>query len=102
MASSNSTRHTHQNSVQPEQQPASSSHNIAAASSGMEVLKSFKLNPDDPCYKVIQVALKRYKLPPDADWRDYALSIVSDNEERCLSLDEKPLLLFQQYQRESM
>ncbi|CAJ0765897.1 5923_t:CDS:2, partial [Entrophospora sp. SA101] len=52
---------------------------------------------EDPCYKVLPSALKKYKVHDD--WRKYALFICfgsQDNPvERCLSYDEKPLLLFQ-------
>ena len=74
--------------------------------------KSFRVTLDDPCHKVLPAALKKYKI--NDDWRQYALFICygttgecalgRDNlrgcadgirPERCLSYDEKPLLLFQ-------
>lgn len=55
--------------------------------------KSFRVTLDDPCYKVLPAALKKYKI--DDDWRQYALFICYGSTERCLSYDEKPLLLFQ-------
>ncbi|KAI9833263.1 MAG: Adaptor for signal transduction [Phylliscum demangeonii] len=63
-----------------------------------EVFKSFRVSMDDPCYKVLPAALKQYKI--EADWREYALYIVYGNEERCLELDERPLILFKQLDRE--
>lgn len=48
---------------------------------------------EDPCYKVLPAALKKYKI--NDDWRLYALFICYGNTERCLAYDEKPLLLFQ-------
>lgn len=35
-----------------------------------------------------------------ADWRQYALYIVHGDQERCLGLNEKPLILFKQLDRE--
>lgn len=53
---------------------------------------------DDPCYKVLPAALKRYNI--QADWQHYALYIVYGDQERCLALDEKPLILFKQLDKE--
>lgn len=49
---------------------------------------------DDPAWKVLPAALKKYKINND-DWQNYAMFICYGNTERCLSYDEKPLLLFQ-------
>jgi hypothetical protein len=75
-------------------------------------LKSFKVSLEDPAWKVLPAALKKYKINND-DWQNYAMficygstgmchflfcrqSIISHlTSERCLSYDEKPLLLFQ-------
>ncbi|KIJ55679.1 hypothetical protein M422DRAFT_151475 [Sphaerobolus stellatus SS14] len=57
-------------------------------------LKSFKVSLDDPAWKVLPAALKKYKINND-DWQNYAMFICYGNTERCLSYDEKPLLLFQ-------
>lgn len=61
-------------------------------------LKSFKVSLDDPAWKVLPAALKKYKINND-DWQNYAMFICYGNPgnriERCLSYDEKPLLLFQ-------
>ncbi|KAG8733305.1 Adaptor for signal transduction [Ceratobasidium sp. 423] len=54
--------------------------------------KSSKLTLDDPCWKVIPVALKKYKV--NDDWQNYAMFICYESTERCISYDEKPLLLF--------
>jgi uncharacterized membrane protein YgcG len=53
---------------------------------------------EDPCYKVLPAALKRYNI--QANWRQYALYIVHGDQERCLGLEEKPLILFKQLDRE--
>ncbi|KAI0741419.1 hypothetical protein C8Q80DRAFT_1284456 [Daedaleopsis nitida] len=61
-------------------------------------LKSFKVSLDDPAWKVLPAALKKYKINND-DWQNYAMFIcygaAGSRIERCLSYDEKPLLLFQ-------
>lgn len=56
------------------------------------IFKSFRVGLEDPCYKVLPVALQKYHI--NADWRDFSLYIVHGDQERCLGLDEKPLLLF--------
>ncbi|KAH9000304.1 hypothetical protein EDB92DRAFT_485390 [Lactarius akahatsu] len=61
-------------------------------------LKSFKVSLEDPAWKVLPAALRKYKINND-DWQNYAMFICygppSSRIERCLSYDEKPLLLFQ-------
>ncbi|KAF8518988.1 hypothetical protein BU17DRAFT_48119 [Hysterangium stoloniferum] len=57
-------------------------------------LKSFKVSLEDPAWKVLPAALKKYKINND-DWQNYAMFICYGSTERCLSYDEKPLLLFQ-------
>lgn len=63
-----------------------------------DIFKSFRVSMDDPCRKVLPAALKRYNI--QADWRLYALYIVHGDQERCLGLEEKPLILFKQLDRE--
>ncbi|KAF9005981.1 hypothetical protein BDQ17DRAFT_1540607 [Cyathus striatus] len=61
-------------------------------------LKSFKVSLEDPTYKVLPAALKKYRINND-NWQNYAMFICygspGNRIERCLSYDEKPLLLFQ-------
>ncbi|KAI0041049.1 hypothetical protein FA95DRAFT_1501961 [Auriscalpium vulgare] len=62
-------------------------------------LKSFKVSLEDPAWKVLPAALRKYKINND-DWQNYAMFIcygppTGNRIERCLSYDEKPLLLFQ-------
>ena len=64
----------------------------------VEIFKSFRVSIEDECYKVLPVALKKYNIT--ADWRQYALYIVHGDQERCLGLNEKPLILFKQLDRE--
>ncbi|GAK67328.1 protein kinase regulator [Moesziomyces antarcticus] len=69
------------------------SASATSSSSDSNPYKSFRVTLDDPCYKVLPAALKKYKI--NDDWRKYALFICYGKTERCLSYDEKPLLLFQ-------
>ena len=64
----------------------------------VEIFKSFRVSMDDPCYKVLPAALKKYQI--NAPWDQYALYIVYGDQERCLALDEKPLILFKQLDKE--
>ncbi|KAL1700958.1 hypothetical protein EV121DRAFT_294720 [Schizophyllum commune] len=61
-------------------------------------LKSFKVSLEDPTWKVLPAALKKYRINND-NWQNYAMFICygspGNRIERCLSYDEKPLLLFQ-------
>lgn len=67
--------------------------NSSSSAGADSTYKSFRVTLDDPCYKVLPAALKKYKI--NDDWRQYALFICYGTTERCLSYDEKPLLLFQ-------
>ncbi|KAG9243288.1 BcSTE50, mitogen-activated protein kinase [Calycina marina] len=71
-----------------------------AGSSGasVEIYKSFRVSMEDPCYKVLPAALKKYNI--NAPWEQYALYIVYGDKERCLGMDEKPLILFKQLDKE--
>ncbi|KAJ5525273.1 hypothetical protein N7494_011923 [Penicillium frequentans] len=69
-----------------------------AGPASVEIFKSFRVSWDDPCYKVLPAALRKYNIHHDP--KDYALYIVYGDQERCLGLDEKPLLLFKQLERE--
>ena len=53
---------------------------------------------EDPCEKVLPAALRKYNI--NADWKNYALYIVHGDQERCLGLREKPLILFKQLDKE--
>ncbi|GHJ87582.1 hypothetical protein NliqN6_3984 [Naganishia liquefaciens] len=70
-----------------------SAASASATASATAAAKSFRVTLDDPCWKVLPAALKKYKI--NDDWRLYAMFICFGNTERCLSYDEKPLLLFQ-------
>ncbi|KAI5837042.1 hypothetical protein DFP73DRAFT_522160 [Morchella snyderi] len=98
------TTHTSSSHKPPERRSAKTSTdeeppNTAGGSQPtVEIFKSFRVSMDDPCYKVLPAALKRYNI--QADWRQYALYIVHGDQERCLGLDEKPLILFKQLDKE--
>ncbi|WFD06599.1 hypothetical protein MVES1_001952 [Malassezia vespertilionis] len=47
---------------------------------------------DEPCGAVLSEALRRYHVRDD--WREYALFLATDNTERCLSYDEKPIAMY--------
>jgi hypothetical protein len=53
---------------------------------------------EDPCWKVLPAALKKYNINAPAE--QYALYIVFGDQERCLERDEKPLILFKQLDKE--
>ena len=63
----------------------------------VEIFKSFRVGLDDPCYKVLPAAMRKYNI--QADWRTYALYIVYGDQERAVGLHEKPLALFKDLDR---
>ncbi|PVU99521.1 hypothetical protein BB559_000028 [Furculomyces boomerangus] len=70
----------------------------SSPTSDSNTFKSFKIGTDEPCYKVLPHALKKYNI--DDDWRNYTLTIRSIKQgkkvEKSLKLDDKPLMIFQQ------
>lgn len=70
----------------------------SASNASVEIFKSFRVSMDDPCWKVLPAALKKYQI--NAPWDQYALYIVYGDQERCLGLQEKPLILFKQLDKE--
>jgi protein STE50 len=85
----------------PTSAPSQSSQTSSSSGSQnpqVEIFKSFRVSIDDPCHKVLPVALKKYNIT--ADWRQYALYIVHGDQERCLGLNERPLILFKQLDKE--
>jgi Ras association (RalGDS/AF-6) domain len=64
----------------------------------VETFKSFRVSMEDPCYKVLPAALKKYNI--NAPWEHYSLYIVYDDQERYIQLDEKPLIMFKQLDKE--
>ena len=68
------------------------------ASASVEMFKSFRIGYDDRCCSVLPAALRKYNI--HADWRHYSLYIVYGDQERCVGLQEKPLGLFKDLDRE--
>ena len=64
----------------------------------VEIFKSFRVGLEDPCYKVLTAALRKYNI--QADWRQYELYIVYGDKERAIGLDEIPLAIFKDLDRE--
>ncbi|EAW14570.1 adaptor protein STE50 [Aspergillus clavatus NRRL 1] len=78
--------------------PTRSDSRAGADTPSVEIFKSFRVSMDDPCHKVLPAALKKYNI--NADWKQYALYIVYGDQERCLGLEERPLILFKQLEKE--
>ncbi|KAL4807524.1 hypothetical protein BDV18DRAFT_135481 [Aspergillus unguis] len=78
--------------------PSRSESRAGAETPSVEIFKSFRVSVDDPCYKVLPAALKKYNI--NGDWKQYALYIVYGDQERCLGLEERPLILFKQLEKE--
>ena len=82
--------------LRPERGPpsANKSRADAAENDPTGFMKSFRVSMEEPCHKVLPVALKKYQIQDDP--AQYSLYIVHGDEERCLGMDEKPLILFKQ------
>ncbi|KAL2826599.1 hypothetical protein BDW59DRAFT_144930 [Aspergillus cavernicola] len=78
--------------------PSRSDSRAGGENPSVEIFKSFRVSVDDPCYKVLPAALKKYNI--NGDWKQYALYIVYGDQERCLGLEERPLILFKQLEKE--
>ncbi|KAH7370676.1 hypothetical protein BKA65DRAFT_22171 [Rhexocercosporidium sp. MPI-PUGE-AT-0058] len=78
----------------PSEGPTQASPPTNSSTASVEIFKCFRVNMEDPCYKVLPAVLKKYNI--SAPWEQYALYIVYGDHERCLGLEEKPLLLFKQ------
>jgi hypothetical protein len=65
---------------------------IPKSSTSVEIFKSFRVSMEDRTYRVLPAALKKYNI--NAPWEQYALYIIYGDNERCLGMDEKPLVLF--------
>lgn len=83
---------------QQDEPPNSGGTSSSREAPSVEIFKSFRVSMEDPCEKVLPAALKKYNI--QADWKNYALYIVYGDQERCLGLREKPLILFKQLDKE--
>jgi len=61
-------------------------------------MKSFRVNLEDPCWKVLPAAMKKYDVRGREE--DYRLYITYGDVERKLNSNDKPLIIFQQLQKE--
>ena len=71
---------------------------LSPTPTSVEVFKSFRVKPDDPCYKVLPNALKKHNIQDH--WRNYAIYIAYEDQERLVGFSEKPLALFKDLDRE--
>ncbi|KAJ5038804.1 uncharacterized protein L3040_006483 [Drepanopeziza brunnea f. sp. 'multigermtubi'] len=60
----------------------------------ISIFKPFRVSKDDSTRKVLPAALRMYDI--NAPLEQYSLFITHGNKERCLGMDEKPLILFRQ------
>ncbi|KAI9714119.1 MAG: Adaptor for signal transduction [Chrysothrix sp. TS-e1954] len=110
---SNATFHpsnTYQNGTSTSSEPPTASTSTSSRRAGTSsststptedptgFMKSFRVSMEEPCHKVLPVALQKYHIQDD--WRQYSLYIVYGDQERCLGLDERPLILFKQLANE--
>jgi hypothetical protein len=64
----------------------------------VETFKSFRVSPNSTTVEVLPSALRKYNIK--ARWQDYQLWIMYGGQERCLGLDERPLSIFRELERE--
>lgn len=58
----------------------------------------FNISPDVPCYKVLPQIARRHKVR--GDWRSVGLVVCYGDQERMIGLEEKPLAIYKELQRE--
>lgn len=58
----------------------------------------FRVGVEDPCSKVLSDAFKKYDV--HADSRLWSLWLIDGDQERCLGLNEKPLIIFRELTKE--
>jgi len=64
----------------------------------IEISQTFRISMTDRTSKVLPAALMKYNI--HAPWQLYNLYLMYGDQERCLGLEEQPLLLFKQLDRE--
>jgi hypothetical protein len=69
-----------------------------------QIFKSFRVGMDDPCYRILPAAVRKYSAQLQSkgsplDWRQYAMYIVFGDQERVVGLHEKPLAIFKDLDR---
>lgn len=53
---------------------------------------------DDPCWKILPAALAKYKIPEP--WNQYSMYIIYGDQEQLVGLEEEPLKMFKQLDKE--
>ena len=91
-------RQAQQQPQQQQQQQQQMQDEPPSGGNNFNIFKKFRVSMEDPCERVLPAALKKYNI--NADWKNYALYIVYGDQERCLGLREKPLILFKQLDKE--
>lgn len=87
------------NSVVPESLPSPPAQAVTPTNEALgDLLKDLRVKLDDPCWKVLPVALGKSNI--EDDWQSYALYIMYGSCERYVGLEEKPLALFKDLDRE--
>lgn len=92
------TTHTsnHHHHPHHQGQPPSSTSTIPPPSSSSDTLKQLRAKTEDPCYKILQAAMRSHKLDK-SEWRNYVLIICyGGDKERVLRYDEKPVVVFKE------
>ncbi|KAF5092478.1 hypothetical protein D0Z00_004570 [Geotrichum galactomycetum] len=69
-----------------------------AGSKHSDPIKDFNISPDVPCYKILPQIARRHKVR--GDWRGAGLVVCYDDQERMIGLEEKPLVIYKELQRE--
>lgn len=65
-------------------------------STSTDTLKQLRAKTEDPCYKILQAAMRSHKLDK-SEWRNYVLIICyGGDKERVLRYDEKPVVVFKE------
>jgi hypothetical protein len=78
---------------------SSVSLNVSVAGSmHSDPIKDFNISPDVPCYKILPQIARRHKVR--GDWRSVGLVVCYDDQERMIGLEEKPLAIYKELQRE--
>lgn len=73
-----------------------SNSNSSSHAEGDDTLKQLRAKTEDPCYKIIQAAMRSHRLDRSA-WRNYVLVICyGGDKERVLRYDEKPVVVFKE------
>ena len=69
-----------------------------ASSMHSEPIMEFNFSPDVPCYKMLPLIARRHKVR--GDWRGVGLVVCYGDQERMVGLEEKPLAIYKELQRE--